>query len=64
MENTEDVSKTADERKSIKVWSENTQRFYYKSKNPNYDNEYFHKTKHPMTCGLCDKTITRQTYSH
>ena len=65
MENSEEVSKTTDTaRTSIKVWSENLQRYYYKSKNPNYYNEYFHKTKHPMTCGLCGKTVTCQMYSH
>ena len=55
---------TVKERKSIKVWSENLQRYYYKSKDPNYYNDYFHKTKHPMTCVICNKTITCQMYSH
>ena len=35
------------------MWSEKLQRYYYKSKDPNYYNEYLHKTKHPMTCGFC-----------
>ena len=52
------------ERTSIKVWSENLQRYYYKSKDPDYYNKYFHKTKHDMTCGFCGKTITCQMYSH
>ncbi len=40
MENTEEANKPAEkERTSIKVWSENLQRYYYKSKNPNYYNE-------------------------
>ena len=65
MENTDEAIKpTEKERKSIKVWSEKLQRFYYKSKDPNYYNDYFHKTKRPMTCGFCDKTITCQMYSH
>ena len=65
MENPEEVNKpTEKERKSIKVWSENLQRYYYTSKNTNYYNTYFHKTKHPMTCGFCGKTITCQMYSH
>ena len=65
MENSEEVCKTTDKvRKSIKVWSETQQRFYYKSKDPNYYNDYFHKTKHPMTCEFCGKTITCQMYSH
>ena len=65
MENPSEASKPADKPiKSIKVWSETQQRFYYKSKDPNYYNDYFHKTKHPMTCGFCGKTITCQMYSH
>ena len=55
---------TVKERKSIKVWSENLQRYYYKSKDPNCYNDYFHRTKHDMTCGFCGKTITCQMYSH
>ena len=51
-------------RKSIKVWSDKLQRYYYKSKDPNYYNEYFHKTKHPMTCEICGKTVGCQMYSH
>ena len=65
MENVIEENKPAErERKSIKVWSENLQRFYYKSKDPNYYNDYFHKTKRPMTCVICGKTVTCQMYSH
>ena len=60
MENTEENKPVEKERKSLKVWSDNLQRFYYKSKDPNYYNDYFHKTKRPMTCGICGKTITCQ----
>lgn len=51
-------------RKSIKVWSDTLQRYYYKSKDPEYYNNYFHKTKHPMTCEVCGKTVSCQMYSH
>ena len=65
MENTDESIKPVEkELKSIKVWSEKLQRFYYKSKDPNYYNDYFHKTKREMTCGFCGKTITCQMYSH
>ena len=64
MENAAENKPVEKERKSIKVWSENLQRFYYKSKDPNYYNDYFHKTKKEMTCGICVKTITFQMYSH
>ena len=40
------------------------QRFYHKSANPNYYNDYCHKNKHPMTCEVCGKVITCQMYSH
>ena len=44
MENIIEENKPVEkERKSIKVWSENLQRFYYKSKDPNYYNDIFTK---------------------
>ena len=49
---------------SYKIWSDNLQRYYYKSKNPEYYNDYFHKTKKVMTCGDCGRTVTCQMYSH
>ena len=64
MENAEENKPVERERKSKKVWSENLQRLYYKSKDPNYYNDYFRKTKRLMTCGICGKTITCQMYSH
>ena len=51
-------------KKSYKIWSDNLQRYYYKSKNPEYYNNYFHKTKGPRTCDICGKTVTCQLYSH
>ena len=51
-------------RKMVKVWSENTQKYYYKARDPNYYKEYFHKTKKDMTCEFCGKTVTCQMYSH
>ena len=51
-------------RKTIKVWSDNLQRYYRKSSDPNYYVNYFHKTKHPMTCEFCGRTVNCQMYSH
>ena len=51
-------------RKTIKVWSDNLQRYYRKSSDPNYYNDYFHKTKRPMTCEFCGRTVNCQMYSH
>ena len=64
MENIEDAEAPNTTKKSIKVWSENLQRYYYKSRDPNYYNDYFHKTKRPMTCEFCRKTVGCQMYSH
>ncbi len=51
-------------RKTIKVWSDNLQRYYRKSSDPNYYNDYFHKTKRPMTCEFCGRTVNCQMCSH
>ena len=64
MVNIEDAEAPSTTKKSIKVWSENLQRYYYKSKDPNYYNEYFHKTKRPMTCDFCGKAVSCQMCSH
>ena len=59
-----DIPKTVETKGSIKVWSERLQKYYYKSKNPNYYNEYFQKTKGPRTCEYCGKIVNCQLYSH
>ncbi len=64
MEDAEENKPVEKTRESMKAWSENLQQFYYKSKDPNYYNDYSHKTKRPMTCGICGKTITSQMYSY
>ena len=51
-------------RRTIKVWSDNLQRYYRKSSDPNYYNNYFHKTKRLMTCEFCGRSVTCQMYSH
>ncbi len=49
---------------SYKIWSDNLNRYFYKSKNPQYYNDYFHKTKKLITCEHCGKSVTCQYYSH
>ena len=51
-------------RKSLKVWCEKSQRYYHKSRDPNYYKDYFHKTKREMACEYCGRTVTCQMYSH
>ena len=63
MENSTETTRNLN-RKSVKIWSDKLQRFYYKSANPNYYNDYFHNTKHPMTCEVCGNVVTCQMYSH
>ena len=49
---------------SYKIWSDNLQRYYYKSKDADYYNNWFHKTKGDRTCDICGKTVTCQLYAH
>ena len=51
-------------RKTIKIWCERTQKYYYKPKDPQYFVRYFHKTKKPMTCEHCGRTVMCQFYNH
>ena len=51
-------------KKSYKVWSDKLQRYYYKSKDPNYYKDYFHKSKKELTCDICGTVVTCQLYSH
>jgi hypothetical protein len=64
MENEKQLVIDNEGRTSYKIWSENLQRYYYKSKDKNYYNDYFHRTKKAMTCEICGKTVTCQLYSH
>jgi hypothetical protein len=51
-------------RKALKVWCEKSQSYYYKARDPNYYNEYFHAHKREMSCVYCGKVVTSQMYSH
>ena len=50
--------------KSLKIWSERCQGYYSKSRDPQYYNKYFHRTKKDMKCEDCGRTVTCQMYSH
>jgi hypothetical protein len=49
---------------SYKIWSDKLGRYYYKSKDPNYYNDYFQKTKKLMICPDCGRSVTCQMYNH
>ncbi len=51
-------------RKTIKLGLEISSGLFYKAREPNYDREYFHKSKKEMTCELSGEAATCQTYSH
>ena len=49
---------------SIKRWSENKQRYFYKPKDPDYAKNHYWKTKHDMQCTVCGATVTTAMYRH
>ena len=49
---------------SYKIWSDNLGRYFYRSKDSDYYNNYFHKTKGDRTCDICGKVVTCQLYAH
>ncbi len=49
---------------SIKKWSENKQRYYYKPKDPDYAKNHYWKTKHDMQCTVCGFTVTTAMHRH
>ena len=49
---------------SYKIWGDNLGRYFYKSKDPQYYNDYFRKTKQLITCERCGRSVTCQYYNH
>ncbi len=49
---------------SIKRWSENKQRYFYKPKDPDYAKNHYWKTKHDMQCTVCGATVTTAMHRH
>ena len=48
---------------SYKIWSDNLGRYFYKSKDRDYDNNYFHQTKKLITCERCGVSVTCQYFN-
>ena len=49
---------------SIKKWSENKQRYFYKPKDPDYAKNHYWKHKHDMQCLVCGAIVTTAMYRH
>jgi hypothetical protein len=49
---------------SIKRWSENKQRYFYKPKDPDYAKKHYWKHKHDMQCTTCGAIVSTAMYRH
>ena len=49
---------------SIKKWSENKQRYYYKPKDPDYAKKHYWKHKHDMQCSTCGAVVSTAMFRH
>jgi hypothetical protein len=49
---------------SIKRWSENKQRYYYKPKDPDYAKKHYWKHKHDMQCTTCGAVVSTAMFRH
>jgi hypothetical protein len=49
--------------KSMKVWSENKQKYYYRSSSEYYK-EFYHKSKHEIVCQYCFAVVNSQLLHH
>ena len=50
--------------RSIKKWSENKQKFFYKPLDPEYTMRHYWKHKRDMECGICGSVVTTQMHKH
>jgi hypothetical protein len=49
---------------SIKKWSENKQRYFYKPKDPDYAKKHYWKHKHDMQCTTCGAIVSTAMFRH
>jgi hypothetical protein len=49
---------------SIKRWSENKQRYFYKPKDPDYAKKHYWKHKHDMQCTTCGAIVSTAMHRH
>jgi hypothetical protein len=50
--------------KSIKIWSERTNKWRYVPKDPNYFKTKYHEYTHAKTCTICGSVINTQMHRH
>ncbi len=50
--------------RSVKKWSENKQKFFYKPLDPGYSMRHYWKHKRDMECGICGAVVTTQMHKH
>jgi formamidopyrimidine-DNA glycosylase len=50
--------------KSIKIWSERTNKWRYVPKDPNYFKTKYHEYTRAKTCSICGSVINTQMHSH
>jgi hypothetical protein len=49
---------------SIKTWSENKQKFFYRPLDPEYTMRHYYKHKRDMECAICGSVVTTQMHKH
>ena len=49
---------------SIKRWSENKQRYFYKPKDPDYPKNHYWKTTRDMQCTACGAIVSTAMFRH
>ena len=50
--------------RSLKTWSENKQKFFYKPLDPAYTMRHYYKHKRNMECSICGSVVTTQMHKH
>ena len=50
--------------RSIKTWSENKQKYFYKPLDPAYTMQHYYKHKRNMECAICSSVVTTQMHKH
>jgi hypothetical protein len=49
---------------SVKIWSENKQKFFYKPNDAEYAKRHYYKHRRNQECGICKSIVVTQMYRH